>query len=588
MQCYIARGRNVTERLYPKRINGRLYYYLQRSWREKLDPDQHGSTKGSGKSRVKTESIYLGTAESIVQRLQQLRKPLEVHSREFGFVGAAYTTMLDIGLIELLKTHLPGTRHGIPLWVFFTLSIINRLQYATSKESMGKWATKTILPQLLRFDPQKVHSKSFWYATDEVLSEQEVRERRRRQPHLKDALLVGIEDECLRRIEEGLFVSLQQRFSLGTEVLLYDTTNFFTYFEEPTRAKVARSGHNKSSRHHLKQVGLALCVEKDWGIPLLHRLYRGNSHDTNTFSEVVPPMIEQLKRGFEQIAELVVVLDKGNNSAENFALLKDQMRWVGSLVPSQYADLLEVPLDQYPGTWQGLRYYRSQRTVMGHECAVVLTYNAKLHRKQELKLQQELEKLRQKVRAKWAEYKRRPTQVPAGIGTLLKASRYGKYLELRCAEGQPVFELNTTEMDERTKRFGKNLVFTGELAAESSWILAQYLAKHRIEEDFKLLKDPQLIRWQPMRHWTDTKVWAFGFCCVMALVLIRLMQLKAYRAGMKMSAAVLKEELTDLKQISMVYEENAVETKITARSSVQQHLWEIFKLDRLEADLTRH
>ena len=89
-------------------------------------------------------------------------------------------------------------------------------------------------------------------------------------------------------------------------------------------------------------------------------------------------------------------VDKGNNSAENFALLKDQIRWVVSLVPSQYADLLELPLEQYPGTWKGRRYYRCQRTVMGHECVVVLTYNAKLHRKQELKLQGELEKLRRR------------------------------------------------------------------------------------------------------------------------------------------------------------------------------------------------
>ena len=143
-------------------------------------------------------------------------------------------------------------------------------------------------------------------------------------------------------------------------------------------------------------------------------------------------------------------------------------------------------------------------------------------------------------------------------------------------------------MEERAKRFGKNLVFTGELEAESSWILAQYLAKHRIEEDFKLLKDPELIRWQPMRHWTDTKVFGFGFCCVMALVVIRLMQLTAHRAGMKMSAAVLKEELTDLRQVSMVYDEKSVETKVTARSSVQQHLWELFGLDRVEAESTPH
>jgi transposase len=123
---------------------------------------------------------------------------------------------------------------------------------------------------------------------------------------------------------------------------------------------------------------------------------------------------------------------------------------------------------------------------------------------------------------------------------------------------------------------------------ESSWSITQYHAKDRIEDGFQLLKDPGLIRWRPTRHWTDTKIRAFGFCGVMALVLLRVMQRKAAQAGLRMSAAVLKKELTDLREVTVVYEGPSAHTPISRRSSVQQRLWEIFHLGIVEKQLTRH
>jgi transposase len=296
-------------------------------------------------------------------------------------------------------------------------------------------------------------------------------------------------------------------------------------------------------------------------------------------------MINQIQGGFNQIEELVLVLDKGNNSKENFADLKGKIKWVGSLVPTHFADLIDLPLSQYSGEWEALRYYRCDRKVMGIECVLVMSYNDKLYRKQELKLKSEIEKLKQKVIVKWSEYKRTPRSVPAGIKSLVKDSRYGKYIDVRCEEGKPAFELCSSQIAESRKRFGKNLLFCSELEAESGWIISQYKSKQRIEEDFKLVKDPELIRWQPIRHWTDTKIFAFGFCCVMGLVVIRIMQLKASREGMEMSPAVLKEELADLQEVVMIYDQKHAETKITSRSSIQQRLWELFELGRIETKL---
>ena len=88
----------MAERIIPKIIHGKVYYYLHRAWRERIDPTHQGKQRGSGKSRVRTQSLYLGNAESVVDRLKNNHlKPIEVRHRSFGFVAAIYQTALEIG-----------------------------------------------------------------------------------------------------------------------------------------------------------------------------------------------------------------------------------------------------------------------------------------------------------------------------------------------------------------------------------------------------------------------------------------------------------------------------------------------------------
>jgi len=577
-------------RIIPKSIKGTIYYYAQWSVRVKLDGRATGKTKGSGKSRVCTRSLYLGTAEKIAEALTGARAPVEVRHRAFGFVGAVYRTAVEIGLADALKKHMPGERFGTPRWLYFLLPIINRLQHATSKARMGEWAAGTVLPTLLGFDPKRLNSQTLWYVTDDVAREKELRQRREKDTGLDDALFAGLDDRVFRAIEQEVLGCVQALFPIQGDVLLYDTTNFFTYIEAPVRSKLARTGHNKDSHHHLRQVGLALCVDKEWGIPLFYRLYRGNAQDAKTFAEVVEDLLASLRAGFSQIDTLVLVLDKGNNSASTFAELKGEIRWVGSLVPSHHDDLMALPLEQYEGRWEqrpSVRYHAYRRTVMGVDAMLVLTYNDKLRRKQEHTLEQGVEKLKHQINEKWAAYKRAPKDVPKAITRMLHESHYGTCIALSADNGKLSIS-ETGEAQKRKKRFGKNILFSASPHDDPGWVITQYHSKDPIEDSFKLLKDPGLIRWRPCRHWTDTKIRAYGFCCIMALLLIRVMELKAARAGLRMSPAVLKQELDDLREIVIIYDNSAAEIKVSTRSSIQQKLWELFDLQLLENQLTRH
>ena len=381
------------------------------------------------------------------------------------------------------------------------MAIINRLDHASSKEKIGLWSKKTILPELLGFNPSKLNSKTFWYVTDDVISEKELREFRK-ENDCSDDIFAGIDDGIFMQMEEEIF---------------------------------------EKTREHL-------CLDPS-----------------------------------------AIVLDKGNNREDNFNRLKDKAFWIGSLVPSHFNDLLKVPLSSYPGKYRKLEYITFKRRVMGQDCFLVLTFNKSLYKKQKLSLQTGIEKCKIQLNKKLDDYKRKPVnKLPMGIYSLKKEHRYGKYINVDIENSELIFTLNISEIKNALKRLGKNLLFTNKLTAVPEWLIEHYRDKNILEQDYHILKSPDIIRNRPIRHWTDTKIRAFCFSCVCALLIARIMELTVEKNYRRMSIGLIKEELQDLKLITMIYEKNDLEVKVTDRSTVQQKLFDIFNLKEVEKILTIH
>ena len=55
-----------------------------------------------------------------------------------------------------------------------------------------------------------------------------------------------------------------------------------------------------------------------------------------------------------------------------------------------------------------------------------------------------------------------------------------------------------------------------------------------------------------------------------------------------MSTTVLKDELIDIQEVIMIYSSTDAERKITERSAVQEKLWKIFELEKIENQLSLH
>lgn len=335
----------------------------------------------------------------------------------------------------------------------------------------------------------------------------------------------------------------------------------------------------------MRQVGLALAVDKDYGIPFYYRAYRENAHDSKVFAEIIDELIEKIKLTFNGVDDLVLILDKGNNSKENFKQLKDKIKWVGSLAPSQYAELAFKDVADYMGKYLNILFHATFKKIMDMDCLVVSTYRASLARKQAYTLQSGLAKLTSEIQNKWNAYKKRPTKVPVGFEAMLKDSRHGKFLSLEVQSEQLLYAIVDKEREKAQQRFGRNLLFTDNVRADAAWVIANYQSKNKIEESFKLIKGTDLIRFRPIRHFTDTKICAFTFCCVVALMLIKVLELRCTEAELKVSHELIKEELSDIKAVTMIYSPKDVVMETTRRSSIQQRLWDLFRLEEIANQL---
>jgi len=104
--------------------------------------------------------------------------------------------------------------------------------------------------------------------------------------------------------------------------------------------------------------------------------------------------------------------------------------------------------------------------------------------------------------------------------------------------------------------------------------------KYLVEENFRFLKDRHILPFEPVYHRTDQKIRVHAFMCVLALLVVRLLQYRLWQAGERLSIPLLPEEPDDITEVTLLYPGPRVVRKIARLSAVQTRLWELFELAR--------
>ncbi len=561
--------------LTPKIIGGHTDYYAR--YCQRVD----------GKPKI-VRRVYLGKIDDLVaaaERSQQPPQPLETEVAAFGDVAALLEVAQRLDLVQLLDSILPPKRHqGISLGQYLLLAAINRAVSPTSKVGFADWYRQTVLTRLLPADPAALSSQGFWNHMDLVTA---------------DHVL-----ECEKQITQRLI----QRFQLDLRALVYDGTNFFTYINTRTSAELPQRGHNKQKRGDLRQVSLGLLVSADFHIPLFHKVYAGNVNDSTEFRSIT----EELSTHYRQLAQscdhITLVFDKGNNSEEAFASLQDTpFHFVGSLVPSQHAELLAVSRKQFRTLSQvgleGVEAYRTEKKVFGQTRTIVLTFNQNLYDGQLQGLTTHLSKARRKLRDLQTQLQRRrggkvkggkaPTldSVKKQIHTICSAQFVEKILKAEVQQlGKGLdltFRTDQAALDRLCRvQFGKTILFTGNADWSEEQIVLAYRSQYHIEDAFKQMKNPHFLGWSPMFHWTDSKIQVHAFYCVLALLLTSLLQRQLAGKGEPLSINRLLEELGDIRETLVVYPRRQGQRQastaacLTRMTALQQRLFSLLALQR--------
>ena len=89
--------------------------------------------------------------------------------------------------------------------------------------------------------------------------------------------------------------------------------------------------------------------------------------------------------------------------------------------------------------------------------------------------------------------------------------------------------------------FGKRILVTDKAKphAPTATAVADYRSQEAAEGDFRQMKDPKVVSFSPMFHFTDAKIRVHVFYCVVALMVARLMTRQAERDGLHMSVREL-------------------------------------------------
>lgn len=565
-----------------KRKRGRTYYYAAQSARV------------SGQPRIVWQK-YLGTLDDIIKQADNTS--LEDRDKEAiifdaGGVAAMLRIADEIQLTQIIDQVIPKKGQGPSVGQYILLAAINRILAPCSKLQMPEWYENTILFRLWRHPKEAFNSQRFWDHMD-LFSEEDI-----------------------NMIQEKVVMHMKNTFNIDPRVILYDTTNFFTYVAtNNTRNTIAQRGRQKQKRNDLRQVGLALLISEEFQIPLFHRAYQGNLADQGLFPKVSIEIKKSYNKVFDksESEQSTLVYDKGNISEDaQEDVIISQQAFICAVPKHILPELFETPVDKLQpiqnisGT-KALTF--SDVQIWNTKLKAVLVYTESFFFADLADLTQTLQKCEQKLRdlnqtlAKWKKncgHKSCPTlQSAQKSAKEIVNANYVKEIinvDVSMKDGVPFinYSVDQSKLDQIVKhQLGRTLLITSRFKWSESEIISAYRGLNRIESVFKHMKNRDFLHWYPAFHWTDQKIHVHALYCVLALLLATLAHKKVVEKGMDITLLNMIEELSDIREVAVIHSKvdnskQQDEIIISKMSPHQKKLAEILDINRYFIGTTRN
>lgn len=514
-----------------KRIKGHTYYYLAEG--QRVD----------GKPRIVWQK-YLGTADKIKERL--LASPSDgiedIVTLELGSVAVVESIEEMVRFTDIVNDVVPKRNQGMRMGQYLYLLLLNRIIEPKSKASLGEWLKKTAVTEYREVDFSLIDSKNFW-------------------DHLEK-----VDEEHIKAIGDAVSKRIVDLYNIPLDCLVYDTTNYFNQMSPTTDSELSRYAHSKAGKHHLRHVGMALLCTREEGIPLFHRLYSANVHDSRILTQIRQELFSlllSLKKGKEH---MTLIFDKGCNSQDNISAIdSSEFYFIGTLSPYHHPRLCQVPLSSFKEIaieGKPLWVYRTTMELYGKERAVVVSFNPRTYERKIHWLSRTIRKTKKKLQElrlglKNVDGRTTVQSVERHISEILSESHIAPVFDVNVISRYRKFQMSIRThphvLKDYRARFGKNIIFTDHLDWSAEEIVRAYRDRYKIEAAFRMTKDPFHIRFEPMFCWTDSKIRVHGLTCVMALLYLALIQKRLAEAEADISLDRALETLRGIRLAHCYY-----------------------------------
>ena len=302
---------------------------------------------------------------------------------------------------------------------------------------------------------------------------------------------------------------------------------------------------------------------------------------------------------------LTVVFDPGQGSTTSFAHLHlvglhfVGLHFVGSLPPSEHPELLALPAGDRTsldaGRYGGLTAYETRIDALGAQRRVLLTHCPNLHTRQARGFDQAIAKATHKLSGlagvlERGQGRRDRAGVQAVIDHVTRPRWLSRVLTVNLTGDTPAqmrlsFTVDTTARKaSETELFGRRILVTD----HDDWPIVDIVAGYRSQSDaeagFRHLKDPHVVSFSPMWHWTDSKIRVHLSYCVTALAVAHLMRRQARQGGLDLSVRELLAQLAGIAETLLLYPSTGGRPRarrmLTEMTPTQQQLYEIFNLNQ--------
>jgi transposase len=436
--------------------------------------------------------------------------------RDFGNILALEHLWDSLLLGQTITANLKANKVEFSVADMVKVMVLNRACDPHSKLGVMRWLTTVHIPSL----KSEVDYQHLLRAMDYLIE-------------TKDSL------------EKELFNQLLTLFSPTVDLVFYDLTSSYFEGEGPG---LASFGYSRDQRPDRKQIVLALVVTRE-GLPITHEVLPGNTADVTTLKDTV----EKLSRKFN-IGKTIFVCDRGFISEDNLAKLDEfHFPYIIALKPRGNNEARALYQKNMAGfsedsSLNGLHIKEKRQDGFRY----ILCHNPEVAEKKKKQREQYYTKIRaeaQKLEKQFQKGRLKALDLYHRLSDTIEKYRMTRYLDPKIEDDKLILYINPEVWEQENFLAGKFFLKTNLSEKELSTpeVVRSYKQLQQVERAFRELKDFLKIR--PIFHYTDSRVRAHVFVCVLAYLLEQLIEVQLKRASKKISARRALFLLSQLKSI---------------------------------------